>query len=58
MKKFCEDLKKQATKIINCEKKDIMPLTKKEDKRENKQNFVIYVKKDLMLMVTIKNIIR
>ena len=37
MKKFCEDLKKHKTKIINYEKKEMIPLTKKEDKRHNKQ---------------------
>ena len=31
MKKFCKDLKEHATKIINYEKKDMIPLTKKEE---------------------------
>ena len=30
MKMFCKDLKDQAKKIINCEKKEIIPLTDKE----------------------------
>ena len=30
MKKFCEDLKKHVTKIINYEKKGMIPLTKEE----------------------------
>ena len=30
MKKFCEDLKDQAMKIINCEKKEMIPLTYEE----------------------------
>ena len=30
MKKFCEDIKKHATKIIYCEKKEMIPLTIKE----------------------------
>ena len=37
MKKFSLDLKKHATKIINYEKKEMMPLTKKEEKYYNKQ---------------------
>ena len=31
MKKFCKDLREHATKIINYEKKDMIPLTKKEE---------------------------
>ena len=38
MKKFCKDLRKHATKIINYEKKEMIPLTKKEEKNHNKQN--------------------
>ena len=30
MKKFCEDLKDLAMKIINCEKKEMIPLTYEE----------------------------
>ena len=30
MKKFCKDLKEHATRIINHEKKKIIPLTKKK----------------------------
>ena len=37
MKKFCEDLKKHATKIINYEKKEMIPLTKKEEKMHRRQ---------------------
>ena len=29
MKKFCKDLREHATKIINYEKRDMTPLTKK-----------------------------
>ena len=31
MKKFCLDLREHATKIINYEKKEMIPLTKKEE---------------------------
>ena len=37
-------------------KKEMIPLTKKEEKIHNKQKKVIYAKKDLVLMITIKNI--
>ena len=31
MKKFCKDLREHATKIINYEKKKMIPLTAKEE---------------------------
>ena len=37
MKNFCLDLKKHATKIINYEKKEMILLTKKEEKNHDKQ---------------------
>ena len=37
MKKFCEDLRKHATKIINCIKKEEIPLTKQEESNYNKE---------------------
>ena len=37
MKKFCLDLREHVTKIINYEKKEKTPLTKKEEKNHNKQ---------------------
>ena len=45
MKNFCLDLKKHATKIINYEKKEMIPLTKKEEKRHNKQKVFCIFKK-------------
>ena len=45
MKKFCKDLREHATKIINYEKKDMIPLTKKEEKNHNKQE-VCYICKN------------
>ena len=50
MTKFCKDLREHATKIINYEKKDMIPLTKK------KVTFVTYVKKNLIKVI--KNIIK
>ena len=37
MKNFCLDLREHATKIINYEKKEMIPLTKKEEKKHNKE---------------------
>ena len=37
MKKFCLDLREHTTKIINYEKKEMIPLTKIEEKNHNKQ---------------------
>ena len=47
MKTFCKDLREQATKIINYEKKDMIPLTKKEEIDHNKQK--IYICKELYM---------
>ena len=45
MKNFCLDLKVQAAKIINYEKKEMKPLTKEEDKMHNSKMFAIYATK-------------
>ena len=45
MKKFCEDLKKHVTRIINYEKKEMIPLTKKKEKKHNKQKKCYICKK-------------
>ena len=37
MKGFCKDLKEHATKIINHEKKEIIPLTDEDNKSYKKQ---------------------
>ena len=37
MKKFCKDLREHAIKIINYEKKKIIPLTKEEKIQYNEQ---------------------
>ena len=46
MKKFCKELREHATKIINYEKKDLIPLTKKEEKHHNKQKVCYICKKE------------
>ena len=45
MKEFCRDLRKHTTKIINCEKKKMIPLTTKEEKNYNKQKVCYICKK-------------
>ena len=46
MKKFCKDLKEHAMKIINYEKKRIVPLTTKEEICYNKQKICYICKKE------------
>ena len=46
MKKFCLNLREHATKIINYEKKKMMPLTKNEEKNHNKQTVCYICKKE------------
>ena len=46
MKKFCKDLREHATKIINCEKKDMTPLTKEEEENYNNQKVCYICKKE------------
>ena len=58
MKNFCLDLKEHA-KIVNYEKKEMIPLTK-EEKRAHRISKRCYIckKKSLALMIRIKNIRR
>ena len=59
LKNFCQDLREHAVKISNYEQKEMVPLTKKKKKKSIiSKTFVIYVKEDLVLMITIKNIIK
>ena len=46
MKKFCKDLKEHATRIINHEKKKIIPLTKEEKVNYNDQKACYICKKE------------
>ena len=46
MKKFCKYLKEHATRIINYEKKKIIPLTKEEKINYNDQNVCYICKKE------------
>ena len=47
MKIFCLDLREHATKIINYEKKEMVPLTKKEEEMYNKQKVCHICKKKI-----------
>ena len=46
MKRFCKDLKKHATKIIDFKKKTMIPLTKEEVDNYNKENTCYICKND------------
>ena len=45
-KTFCKDLREYATKIIKYEKKDMIPLTKKEEENYNNQKVCYICKKE------------
>ena len=45
MERFCKDLREHARKIINYEKKEMIPLTDKENKSYESKKFAIYAKK-------------
>ena len=47
VKNFCLDSREHVTKIINCEKKQMIPLTKKEEKKHNKQKVCHICKKKI-----------
>ena len=46
MKKFCKDLRERAAKIINHEKKKMIPLTIKEKTYHNEQEIFYICKKE------------
>ena len=46
MKKFCKDLREHATKIINYEKKNMLPLTTEEKTYHNEQKICYICKKE------------
>ena len=51
MKKFCKDLREHSAKIINYEKKKMIPLTTEEKIYHNKQKICYICKKDLILVI-------
>ena len=48
MKNFCKDLRKHVEKIINYEKKKMIPLTNKKEKKHNKQKVCYMCKEEFM----------
>ena len=46
MKKFCKDLREHVTRIINYEKKTMVPLTAKKEICYNKQKICYICKKE------------
>ena len=46
MKKFCKDFREYATKIINYDKNDMIPLIKKEEENQNNQKVCCIYKKE------------
>ena len=48
IKKFCKDLKELGTEIINCEEKQIIPLTRKEISLMKCKDYLAYAKKVLL----------
>ena len=45
MERFCKDLKQHATKIINYQKKEMIPLTDEKSKFYKKTKSVLYMQK-------------
>ena len=58
MKRFCKDLKEHATKIINYEKKKKYHELMTKISLIKGKKYVIYAKKDLVLLMIIKSIIK
>ena len=60
MENFCKDLKEDATKIINYERKEMIALTDEENQSYKKQKVCLYARKYLVLIIIIiiKNIIK
>ena len=47
MKGFCKDLIEHATKIINYDKKEMIPLTDEENKSYKKAKSMLYIQKGI-----------
>ena len=50
IKRFCSDVKDIATKIINCEEKEMIPLTDNENRSYEKQKKCHNVKKGFVMI--------
>ena len=58
IKIFCNDSKEHTTKTISFEKNEMIPFTIEENESYSKQKFVIYAKKNFVLMTVIKNTVK
>ena len=58
MKNFYKDLKEHATKIINYEKKEMIPLTYEKNKSSKKQRFCYICKKEFNFDKNDKNALK
>ena len=54
MEKVSKDLKNLAIKVINYEKKEMMPLRNYKKRFYKNEKFVIYVKRNLVQIKTMK----
>ena len=54
MEILCKDLRDRAMKIINYEKKEMIPLTNEEKKYYKSKKIVVYAKKNLVLIKIMK----
>ena len=54
MKKFCEDLRRHATKLINYDKKEMISLTIEENKSYYEQKSLLYMEEENLALI-IKN---
>ena len=54
MKKFCEDLRRHATKLINYDKKEMISLTIEENKSYYEQKSLLYMEQENLALI-IKN---
>ena len=57
IEKLRKKLKKRAMKIINYEKKEMIPLTKEEKKSYKNKKHVIHVKKSFVMIKMMKTIL-
>ena len=58
MKNFCKDLREHGIKIIDCEKQEMIPLRGEKNKSYHKQKVCYMYKKNLVLIIMIKNTIK
>ena len=49
IKKFCADLREHASEIINCERKEMLQLTKKRKYQITNEDSVTYATSNLMI---------